>query len=528
MKKNYIILSYCLILTFCISCSDFLEEQALDTYTTDNFPQSESDAEALVNEIYNRTGTLFSDEFLWLAELPAETTTTRRQGSDPRAQLDEYNVLDNNDHTSEFWEDSWIIIKQANAVIDFYQGQEANIDPELAERLVAEARALRATSYFYLAIFFGDVPLILNRINTLEATENPIAPLSSIYESVISDLEAAEPFLPHSYDSQDDQGRVTRGAVRALLGKVYLQRAADPAGVGSANDNQLALDWMRKVRDRADGGFAYELEPEYINLFGLDNVESAKRSNEIVYQFWRNRAEGFATDIHAHLVPRDATHIGTGRWGNFAAEVPFYLSFESTDERFHVTFMDTIYTESDTLYYDVNNPGTDGFSHDGAPYTKNVDENSTNRQGGTNVFLIRYADVLLTIAEALNEINDGPTAEAYDMINQVRARARTTPGTLPDLSGLTYDEFREALFNELRWELSFEGHGLRDGHRFFNLFKQRVEEHPSYVQPGPVGDEDAGRQGDAVPDVPIDVTIDKLRFPIPLVEKRTNPAIGDE
>jgi hypothetical protein len=522
---SYLSLSAALLLT--ASCSNFLEEEAYDTYTTDNFPRSESDAEALVNQMYREAGSIYGNRYLWLSELPTEMVTTRTNGSDRRAQLDEYTVVNTNDYNAGFWADSYQTIKQANAVIAFYEG-ETTIDEALASRLVAEARVIRANTYFNLATFFGAVPLILDRISTLESTANDTSPLAEIYEAVINDLELAEPTLPHVYDAQDDQGRVTRGAARALLGKVYLQRAADPAGVGSPEDNQQALNWLRQVRDQAEGGFGYMLEPSFENLFGLENLESAKSSNEIVFQLWRDGANCCDNQVHQHLVARDAPYGGV-RWGNLVGEVPFYLSYENTDERFAVTFLDTIEAPSKTFIYDVKNPGTDGFQHDGPPFAKWVDISSPDSGGGNNIFLIRFSDVLLMIAEAINETSGGPNAEAYEMINQVRARARTTPETLPDLTGLSYDQFKEALFNERRWELVFEGHGLRDGHRFFNLFEQRVEANPSYVQPPvPEGmDEDGGRRNDAVPDRPIDVTQQNIRFPIPLDEIDTNPLIEE-
>lgn len=508
------------------SCSDFLEEEAFDTYTTDNFPRSEADAEALVNQMYREAGDIYGNRYLWLSELPSEMVTTRRSGSDRRAQLDEYTVVNTNDYNAGFWADSYQTIKQANAVIDFYEGGESTIDPALASRLVAEAKVIRANTYFNLATFFGDVPLIVNRISNLEDTENPLSPLADVYEAVITDLLEAEPDLPHTYADQSDQGRVTRGAARALLGKVYLQRAADPAGVGSPQDYIAALEWLRRVRDQADGGQAYFLEDRYNNLFGLENMESSKYSGEIVFQLWRNGADCCDNGVHQHVAARDSEY-GSVQWGNMVGEVPFYLSYENTDERFAVTFLDSIQTPDETFIFDVNNPGIDNFQHDGPPFAKWVDISSPDDSGGNNIFLIRYADVLLMIAEAVNEINNGPDAEAYEAINMVRARARTTPGTLPDLSGLTYQDFREALYNERRWELAFEGHGLRDGHRYFDIFEQRVEASPSYVQP-PVPDgvsQNGGRRNDAVPDRPIDVTQQNIRFPIPLREIDTNPAI---
>ena len=517
-----------LLISGTFGCEKFLEEEGYDTYTTDNFPVTAADAEALVNQMYANAGAIYGNRYLWLSELPSEMVTTRRSGSDRRAQLDNYEVVNTNDYNANFWTDSYRTIMQANTVVDFYSG-ETNISPDLAARLVAESRVIRANTYFNLATFFGDVPLILDRIDNLDATANPVNPLVDIYQAIIDDLIAAEPDLPYVYDSQQDQGRATRAAAQALLGKVYLQRAAEPReGVGSDSDYTEALNWLRKVRDN-EGGTNYSLEPEFENLFGLEQLESSKTSNEIVFQIWRDGADCCDNGVHQHIAPRDAEY-GSVQWGNLVGEVPFYLSYEETDERFHVTFLDTIQTSSGTKIYDVNNPGTDDFQHDGPPFQKWIDINSPDASSGNNIFLIRYADVLLMIAEAINEINNGPDDEAYEAINMVRSRSRTVPGTMPDYEGLSYNEFREAVFNERRWELVFEGHGLRDGHRFFQLFEQRVEAHPNYEMPQvPEGmEEDGGRRNDDVPDIPIDVTMENIRFPIPLDEIDTNPEIEEE
>jgi hypothetical protein len=525
MRKIKILFLLLVLGTF--GCESFLNEKAFDTYTTDNFPVSEADAEALVNEMYQEAGEIYGARYLWLSELPSEMVTTKTNGSDRRAQMDNYTVVNSNDYIARFWEDSYQTIKQANAVIALYEG-ETTIDATLATRLVAESRVIRANTYFNLATFFGDVPLILDRISSLETTAHPISSLTEVYGAIISDLTQAEPDLPFIYSEAWNQGRVTRGAARALLGKVYLQRAAEPrSGIGLDQDYQEALKWLRLVRDN-DGGTNYKLEPHFVNLFGLENLESSKFSNEIVFQLWRDGADCCDNFVHQHIVAQDAEY-GSRRWGNMVGEVPFYLSYYPTDERFWVTFLDTIETSTGLKIYDVNNPGTDGFKHDGAPYTKGVDINSPDASGGNNIFLIRYADVLLMIAEAENEVNNGPNNDAYNAINSVRGRSRTIDSELVDYADLSYAEFREAVFNERRWELAFEGHGLRDGHRFLDIFKARVENAPNYVEPKvPAGiKEDGGRLHDAVPEVQIHVTSDNIRFPIPLTEIDTNTEINE-
>jgi len=245
-------------------------------------------------------------------------------------------------------------------------------------------------------------------------------------------------------------------------------------------------------------------------------TESSKFSNEIIYQIWRDNA---CCDnlFHQHIAPRNSG-FGSVQWGNIVGEVPFYLSFEDKDERFHVTFLDTIYKDDETLIYDVNDPQSDNVEHQGAPIAKWVDPASTDGDGGNSIFIIRKGGLIVELAEAIFR-QDGATQEVLDLLNEVRIRAGATPLTLQDVD-------LEAIYDEHRWETAFEGHDLNVGMRFYDIFEQRVEAAPNFVVPPPSGGEPNGRQReDAVPRVPIDVTLSNLRFPIPDTERLTNPAV---
>ncbi|MEM7110754.1 MAG: RagB/SusD family nutrient uptake outer membrane protein, partial [Bacteroidota bacterium] len=279
------------LLPFFLGCNDFLEEEALDTFTSLNFPQTVEDAEALVNEAYRLAGAHYASfNYPDVVLYPTEFATTRRQGSgDVRAQLDNYEVNNANSRLASAWNGAYGVIRQANIAIGAAEGI-GDDDPDKAtyDRLAAEARVIRAYTYYDLLVIFGSVPLIIERLETLEDAERPVSPIAEIYDAIINDLTVAEPLLPHDYED-NSLGRVTRGAARALLGNVHLQRAMDPANVAQGTDLDNAVTWLRRVVDAADGGKAYTLEPEYENLFGLDNVSNnIKFSNEIIFQFWRD------------------------------------------------------------------------------------------------------------------------------------------------------------------------------------------------------------------------------------------------
>ena len=521
--------SIAILLVFLFSgCKEFLEEEAFSTFTSSNFPQTEGDALALVNTIYNQSAEIYGNRYLWLSELPSEMVATRRTGSDRRAQLDNYTVVNTNDYSQDVWEDSYITIKQANSVITILEGGAADLSDALRARLIAEAKIFRANAYFNLVVFYGDIVLITDQVTDLEGSINEISLRSEVYEVIIRDLTEGEADLPADYSAVEDQGRVTRGGARALLGKVYLQRASEAdqlglTGTNPAEDYQNALNWLRLVDGDGENTKDYTLESSFRNLFGLENIQSSKNSEEIVMQLWRDQADDYDVFIHQHIITRQADLVGSVQWGNLATEIPFYLSFAENDERFQVSFLDTITTElsgkSEVFIYDPMDPANDNYEHDGVGSAKYIDPSSTDGSGSNNIFLIRLADVMLMIAEAANEVNNGPTAEAYEMINAVHERST---GEADFYNGLDYNAFRTALYNERRWELYFEGHGLRDGQRFFSIFKERVEFNSNFDY-GPFG-----RRDDGKPDGPITVTTDNVRFPIPLAEFNSNPALDPE
>lgn len=527
MKTIYTNLFICFcILTVCVSCDDFLQEEALDTYTSENFPQTAEDAEALVNQAYNLAGDLYGSYYYMDICYATEFANTRWSGpGNYRSQLDEYTVNNSNTSLTDTWQRAYQTIKQTNVVIEATANVDSsNPDSEAFNRINAEAKALRAYVYYDLMIIFGEVPLILNRLQSLEDAANSLAPISDIYDAVIQDLTEAEPVLPHEYPS-DDLGRVTRGAVRALLGNVYLQRAMDPAGVSQADDIDNAVSWLRQVVDAADGGKVYTLEPDFENLFGLQSVNDIKYSNEVIFQFWRDVNPCCRLAFYSNPNPQD-TPFGSG-WGHMVAEVPFYLSFENEDERLQVSFFDTLETEDKgTVMFDHERPWADNYQHDGPAFQKWIDPNHDNTGANNNVIIIRYAEVLLNLSEALLRQAGAPTQESLDLLNQVRNRAK-----LGDLNPApsTFEEMEEAIFNELRWETHFEANGMADAHRFFDIFKERVESNALYEQPPvPEGvEEDPDRLNDASPGVPITVTLDNIRMPIPLVEIDANPALQE-
>jgi hypothetical protein len=217
----------------------------------------------------------------------------------------------------------------------------------------------------------------------------------------------------------------------------------------------------------------YSLDPNYASLFDGSN----ERSPEIIFSLQNIRVDGFGGRITEWFAPITSPQIfPPGAQNQFQAERPFYDSYDAQDVRKAGTWLTSFtnagktvtWTWTDTTIHRQSNYGSTGPSP-----RKYLDLAAPD--GGAeepDYILLRYADVLLSKAEAINEIS-GPTDEAYNLVDQVRARAQ-----VPSITrGLSADAFRDSLFTERRFELALEMHGVFDSRRNWPWAKARVEAH---------------------------------------------------
>jgi hypothetical protein len=347
----------------------------------------------------------------------------------------------------EFWSLAYKGINNANFAIGGIPSVKA--DATFKNNRLGEAHYLRAMLYFDLVRMFGDIPLILRLDGETTPPRNAAA---EVFAQVVADLQFAEQNLPESYQANNGLGRATKGAATGLLAKVYLtlgewQKCVDQCNT-TINSGKYGL-----YQDFAEA-FRVPNENGKETLFG---VGFGSANNSI--SFWE---EG---QFNVRLLPKQLTGQipGVNAQGWQVATQNLYDSYHPQDRRREVTLLTKINnTDGSTTtvephiqkYWDkVNEPLAGNTSHD-FPY-------------------LRYSDILLMKAEALNELNNGPNAEAYDAVNQVRKRARFN-GTvdlpiLPDLQGLSYQDFKDALLLERRHEFVAEGHRWFDLVRFKKL-----------------------------------------------------------
>ncbi|MCB9286509.1 MAG: RagB/SusD family nutrient uptake outer membrane protein [Lewinellaceae bacterium] len=347
------------------------------------------------------------------------------------------------------WEQQYVGISRCNIVIGKINETKVPMPESTRNRILGEASFLRGFYYFQLARYYGGVPLITETTN-LNEFRNIRSTLAETYERVVSDFKTAEEYLPEV----NDPGRATKFAAKSYLAKAYLQMSGEPL-----NDPSAAALAAGYAKDVIDNG-PYDLEPVYSDIFKLDHEHGV----EYIFS-----AEYISTDNEGGQV---ATWDGPpGNWENTItysicrAMPELYDSYADGDIRRDHNIVDYIVIDA----AGNTQPTNDGFyyafkwRHDPNPDTRGY---ATEWQSPFNFPLTRFADVLLIYAEAQVRADGTPNADAYTAINKVRNRA-----DLGDLSGLSGSEFLQAVLDERKWELAFEGHRWADLVRYGKLIE---------------------------------------------------------
>lgn len=324
--------------------------------------------------------------------------------------------------TLDAWNSAYSLIKDANFILQNLPG--GNIPDTTKARLTAEARFLRGYAYFYLVQLYGAVPLRTATVQSYGDVQAPRASQDSVYAFVLDDLTYAENNLPAT---APQQGRVYKWVASALLAKVYLTLAGNP--MNQTADYQKALDEANAVIN--SGGF--KLVSSYPSVFHNTSYTTESIWEQLyVPNLGGNPLHGLsctATQYNAILVPAG--------W--------FINSFYPGDTRKTWGIQQKYKDPSGNIL----SPFFQKFVDDDA-----IDQGLGPSASGLIVSYslpyLRLAEMYLIAAEAENEVN-GPQA-AYAYINAVRERAG-----IPDLAGLTQDQFRDSVWLERKHELSQEG-----------------------------------------------------------------------
>lgn len=438
--KKYIYILLCLVgLT---SCEKFLSEDPKSVLTPENGYQTPDDWQKTLNAAYGMLQKVFvGKNTITLAEFGTDEVEPYDLSWAAYAELKNYTFSGGHPFLADHYRVTYEGVKRSNAVIDMPAGA---VDAALHATMVAQAKFLRAIYYFDLVRMYGGVPLWTKSSIEKDEIMKPRATVDQVYELIVQDLKDAEKDLPPTWNEPGDKGRATAYAAQAFLARSLLQWGKP----------EEALVYCNKL----DGKF--HLYPALKDIFDPKN-KNAEYENIFEVQFRHSGSWGQEGSIqHSYWGPRDVGGpVNFGGWGGFGATQYLYDSFDDSDKRKQAFFL----TEFNGV---IQSPPANNKFFDPV-YGNEIEDDDLN------FILIRYADVLLMKAEALNSIGD-MGQEKYDALNAVRSRANLSPITMAQ--NLSKDEFAEILLEERLHEFCFEHMRRWDLIRFGKL-KEYLKDH---------------------------------------------------
>lgn len=429
MKKSYQIALLITVICSTACKKTFLDLSDPTKKSTDRFYETQQQVEQAVNGAYSSLQTTVNSQFIF-AEMPSDNTTIQLDPSD-RGQTDRveafefYNVTATNVNISDMYGQTYNAIYNINFTLAKMEATTALPDDK-RKQYTGELEFMRAYHYFNLVRYFGPVVVITKPLeSSSDAFQTERSPEDAVYAQIITDLTDAATKLPlKTAYGEADLGRASRGAALGLLGKVYLTR----------KEYAKAETTLKEILT-----MGYSLVANYASVFDPGNKNNSESLFEVQYQGGNNLGE-WSSFIYI-FAPRGSEGAVTGYptsrpqgWNIPTRSI--IAEYEAGDARKAASLKEG-YTNGTGEFVPV--PFINKYNH---PHTivGRTDDNWP---------VLRYADVLLMLAEAINE-QRGPD-QAYPYINPVRARAG-----LAALGGLSQSAFRSAIRHERRVELAFE------------------------------------------------------------------------
>lgn len=464
MKTNKLFFCIFLIMITCFGCESFLEEEPRDIIAPENFFASDADARQAItglyaliknNSIYGQAGLdNWYDNGVDIIEPNRTHPIFEVMGN---YTLSEFTADASNQKmsVSDTWQNLYRVILNANVTIDRVSGNGA-ITEDVQTDVIAEARFMRALAYWHITNLWGDAPfytenISLNEIRQLGRTDKEI-----ILASVLDDLDFAQnnlqPIIPN-----EERGRASKWAAAIIEAKIHMK----------AQDWQAGLDKCLEIINQSN----HTILSNYNDVFDLAN----EYNSEIIWSL------DFAKDITGQFEPAfpGAAFAGNNYWrpslfnprirdepANAADAQPLRNALAANGEEFNGTGLQIASKDFANKFpmNDLRRPLNIMDTYEGIQLNHTYMpkfmslkfETSPRFNHGDNRLVFRLADVALMAAECENERPGGNPNTAFEYIREIRERAFATQGEAEAILGLSQQEFREAIYDERKWELAGE------------------------------------------------------------------------
>lgn len=470
-------------ISFCVSCNDdFLERPPQDQLTNANFWENEEQLILAANALYANVKAKNTVDMENMGDNTLWPSSTQYQ------QIGSGNYGPDQNTINTEWTTQYRGVRQANAFLENYH--KANVNPELPERLAGEVRVVRALMYSYLVNFWGDVPLVTQTLN-IDELMVARTPKEQVVDFLMEDLEVAAEALPIEIPKGENLGRMNRGAALALKARIALYNER----------YDIAEEAARRVMEMG----VYELfdignpKENYNALFTDRGKLAAGNNRETII------ARLALSDVAMHNLSREIqVPDQVIRWNPTKSLIDDYLMidglpieksplydvtiyedvFENRDPRMTQTILEPGSTwggrydgrveNDDPSIYEVPKFQSDrrgAVTLTGYYFTKyaDIDAVATYNRDDNDIHLLRYAEVLLTYAEAKLELGTLTQEDIDNTVNLLRARVGMIPMNIQEIeqNGLS---LRDEIHRERRIELALEGQ------RYFDLKRWKIAE----------------------------------------------------
>jgi starch-binding outer membrane protein, SusD/RagB family len=466
------------------SCNDLLEENPPSLISMESINEQRLDAAILgiyepVTRQRNRT---FESQLVAIVELHAEYIWG---GGASRQNQSNYVLTEGQVFRDQIWATFYESIGRANILIDLVENS-TNLSAASKNLATAEARFIRSIWHYQLVRLWGPIPLRVERVSDKDKASIGLSTVDSVYDAIINDLQFAEQFLPNKAGA----GRATAGSAKAFLAEVYL----------TTKQFQKARDKAKEIIDN-NSKYGYELVSDFSSLWSptvatnSEDIFSIKYAQVIGYgSFHSNAWAPTQPRINGVLLGIAAGFsVGSAfEYGNANPASSLITGWDTKDIRQQYSLVDSVMVNGNwiqvlpivTRNIDLDGNGTTETVRGLYTFGKYRDPGAPGEFGsGCDFYLMRYADVLLIFAEAENQVNNGPTPDAYAAINKVIRRAYKGSASY-DVHGLSLAQFDDEVFKQRGYEF------MQEAKRWFDIVRtNRFKVISDALKPlGPKGD----------------------------------------